>query len=221
MASSKDYVKDMEKLVECGICLDRLNNPKDLICSHSFCKSCIEDILEFRPNKCAVIRCPMRCEKVTIIKPNKTVNDLTTSIHLKQIIEYLSDEQDTDNQGKHRCINSPDCKRIACYYCKVCYKKMCQACKDNHMHNDDNNNVEFVSFMCNEKDQHEIVPWCDEHSTYARYKCEDGFICHYCKTRSHAKHTFHKIDKLYDEIHTWVMNKQLQVGNVEELFVKA
>ena len=222
-AVSSDHflkAKDLEKLVECNLCLHQLVEPKMLNCPHSSCKSCIEDnILEFRHDKTAVIRCPLRCENETVIEADKTVNDLTTSIHLKNIIELLKEAQGK-KQGKCNCFNSPDCQKIACYYCVSCNKKMCRECKDYHKHGESNDGMKFITFKCNEKDHDELLPWCNEHSAYATFKCEDGFICHYCKWRSHAEHNFHEIGTLYDAFYTWIMSQHPQIKNLEELLKK-
>ena len=144
MAAASVDVKDLEKLVECNLCLDQLVEPKMLNCPHSFCKACIEDnILEFRHDKTAVIRCPLRCENETIIEADKTVNDLPTSIHLKNIIELINEVQGR-KQGKCDCFNTPDCKKIACYCCVSCLIKMCHVCKPNHTHGMENDTNGFV-----------------------------------------------------------------------------
>ena len=37
---SGDLMKEQEDLLQCPICIDRLENPKDLLCNHTFCKVC-------------------------------------------------------------------------------------------------------------------------------------------------------------------------------------
>ena len=67
---------EVEKRLECELCLERLDNPKMLDCSHSFCKSCLDTILEFQKDGSARIECPFRCKKKTVLKNHETTNDL-------------------------------------------------------------------------------------------------------------------------------------------------
>ena len=52
----------LEKILECPICLDQIENPKMLPCQHSFCMTkCLENLLELK-RKRKQVTCPM-CRK--------------------------------------------------------------------------------------------------------------------------------------------------------------
>ena len=52
----------LQKILECPICLDQIENPKMLPCQHSFCMSkCLENLLELK-RKRKQVTCPM-CRK--------------------------------------------------------------------------------------------------------------------------------------------------------------
>ena len=87
-----DYA-DMEKLVECPVCLERLVNPKVLNCAHSFCRHCLDKLFEHRDNGVMFIHCPLRCKEETILDAGKSVDDLMTSLHLNNIVKFLADAQ--------------------------------------------------------------------------------------------------------------------------------
>ena len=75
--------------LECGVCLNLLDNPKDLVCGHTFCKDCIDGLLKFKEDGSADISCPNRCKEVTYIDAQNTANDLRSSYILKTLL-YLS-----------------------------------------------------------------------------------------------------------------------------------
>lgn len=60
-------LEDFEELIKCDVCKDLLNEPKTLLCQHTFCSSCISNLKE----------CPM-C-RLRLFLPNKT-NDIFTNI---------------------------------------------------------------------------------------------------------------------------------------------
>ena len=48
--------EQIEQLLKCSVCLDRLNQPKILPCQHTFCKTpCIEGLIDWGARK---IKCP-------------------------------------------------------------------------------------------------------------------------------------------------------------------
>ena len=47
MASSRNVPLDeLEVLLECPICMERVNDPRSLPCFHNFCKVCLENYVE-------------------------------------------------------------------------------------------------------------------------------------------------------------------------------
>ena len=88
MASTDGYDLVL-KMLECSICLEKFETPKTLVCSHDFCKTCVEKILEFQPDGSAWITCPMRCRDKTFISKDQVVDSLPTSITLKNMADVL------------------------------------------------------------------------------------------------------------------------------------
>ena len=72
--------------------MERLANPKVLHCNHSYCKTCLDNILQFRGDGSGFIVCPVRCEGQTEVKEGKTTNDLNVPVQLKSLMELVEDE---------------------------------------------------------------------------------------------------------------------------------
>ena len=72
--------------LQCALCLDIYDDPKCLVCLHSFCKTCIDETLQFNNDGSATIDCP-QCKKQTFIDANKTTNDLLANFQIKGIVD--------------------------------------------------------------------------------------------------------------------------------------
>nr|XP_054762014.1 tripartite motif-containing protein 45-like [Lytechinus pictus] len=107
---------------ECPVCLSTFTDPKILSCSHTFCKTCLDNLLECHGN--CQIRCPV-CRAVTQV-PNKDVGKLQVNLALKSLIE--------DMEGHPQiCTNcKSDEKPDAVVYCQDCGNYLCTSCLNTH-----------------------------------------------------------------------------------------
>ncbi|XP_063961059.1 E3 ubiquitin-protein ligase TRIM45-like [Lytechinus pictus] len=107
---------------ECPVCLSTFNDPKILSCSHTFCKTCLDNLLECQGN--CQIRCPV-CRAVTQV-PNQDVGKLQVNLALKSLIE--------DMEGHPQiCTNcKSDEKPDAVVYCQDCGNYLCTSCLNKH-----------------------------------------------------------------------------------------
>nr|XP_054761609.1 uncharacterized protein LOC129268049 [Lytechinus pictus] len=107
---------------ECPVCLSTFTDPKFLSCSHTFCKTCLDNLLECHGN--CHIRCPV-CRAVTQV-PNEDVGKLQVNLALKSLIE--------DMEGHPQiCTNcKSNDKPHADVYCQDCGKYLCTSCLNKH-----------------------------------------------------------------------------------------
>ncbi|XP_063960422.1 transcription intermediary factor 1-beta-like [Lytechinus pictus] len=107
---------------ECLVCLFTFTDPKFLSCSHTFCKTCLGNLLECHGN--CQIRCPV-CRAVTQV-PNEDVGKLQVNLALKSLIE--------DMEGHPQiCTNcKSNDKPHAAVYCQDCGKYLCTSCLNKH-----------------------------------------------------------------------------------------
>ncbi|XP_041472023.1 tripartite motif-containing protein 45-like [Lytechinus variegatus] len=107
---------------ECPVCLSTFTDPKILSCSHTFCKTCLDNLLECHGN--CQIRCPV-CRAVTQV-PNQDVDRLQVNLALKSLIE--------DMEGHPQiCTNcKSNDKSHAAVYCQDCGKYLCTSCLNTH-----------------------------------------------------------------------------------------
>ena len=55
MAAARS-LKDLEKHLECAVCLEQFKNPKVLVCLHTYCKECLEE-MQKKSGKTSIV-CP-------------------------------------------------------------------------------------------------------------------------------------------------------------------
>ena len=86
-------LNDILKNLECAICLETVENPRRLLCEHSFYKKCIDGLLVFEANGSASITCPQKCAKRSKIGKDKTTSDLGVDFMMKGILDSLGDRK--------------------------------------------------------------------------------------------------------------------------------
>eukprot|EP00057_Strongylocentrotus_purpuratus_P009159 XP_011663633.1 PREDICTED: uncharacterized protein LOC105438026 [Strongylocentrotus purpuratus] len=112
------------KNLECPVCLSFFKEPKILTCSHTFCKGCLETLLESRGK----LLCPTCREETSV--PGGDVGRLQSNITVRSLVE------DVETQGQV-CTKSLQRKRNTCRkhpnydeecFCLNCNKYVCSMC---------------------------------------------------------------------------------------------
>ncbi|XP_030849863.1 tripartite motif-containing protein 2-like [Strongylocentrotus purpuratus] len=94
MATSlKQAVHNLHKNLECPVCLSLFKEPKILTCSHTFCKGCLEKLLESHRK----LLCPTCREETSV--PGGDLSRLHSNITVRSLVE------DVETQGQV-CTNS-------------------------------------------------------------------------------------------------------------------
>ncbi|XP_072163732.1 uncharacterized protein [Diadema setosum] len=195
--------------LECPICLTLFNQPKSLTCSHTFCKDCLESIVQTQPNQ-QTVACPI-CRKETPL-PSGDVSKLQTNVPLNSLVDEVKIKNPTCT------VCEKDEKPPAVSYCQDCGKYMCKSCETNHLG--------WKPFS-----NHEVVPVDDVLSGKVpikrRRKCEKHpsadedcfcthcreYFCITCGTVDHMQKG-HPLEKA-------VVHEENLMTNIEELQKKA
>ncbi|XP_041453696.1 tripartite motif-containing protein 45-like [Lytechinus variegatus] len=109
--------------LECPVCLTTFTDPKILSCSHTYCKVCLEKLLECHGDD-QMIRCPV-CKADTQV-PHQDVDKLPASQALRNLIE--------DVKNQHQICTNCDSenKPKAVVYCQDCGNYLCLTCHNMH-----------------------------------------------------------------------------------------
>lgn len=86
----------LEEDLTCSVCYSLFSDPRVLPCSHTFCKSCLDSLLQTSTNYSIwrPLRMPLKCPncRSVVELPPSGVDALPTNVSLRAIIEKVGDE---------------------------------------------------------------------------------------------------------------------------------
>ena len=180
----------------CGICSELCKEPHILTCLHSFCKKCLQKILE---KEGSTLKCPT-CGENSLV-PNGTIDSLRKD-HRKtyeaQVAEYkMLMKEDVSIPCDH-CV-----KGRADVFCCDCCEFLCEKCADHHRSWRKTHDHELVS--CGKEDCKENIlekishkPLnCQIHSKESvDYYCTtcSALLCLRCVVGKHRDHAYEELD---------------------------
>lgn len=122
---------NLEKLLECEICLIKYEEPKVLDCQHIFCKHCLERLVtQTRVGRHYKIACPV-CRKISKV-PNGDVANLPSNYLINRLLDFRSTANSKPSCGNHE-------GKILKLFCLTCQQLICRDCTliDHRGHNYD------------------------------------------------------------------------------------
>ena len=173
--------------LQCPICLELMKEPKQLSCLHTFCKTCLKDLLTAKTGSNS-LSCPV-CRGVTDVQ-NGDVSNLKPNIPLKSLIADVKD--------KESCDVCEETESRAVFYCSDCENKMCDTCHEQHGKWKPNKNHTIVDASDIRQGKVKIrrKVWCKEskdHEQGKEHECTDvcitckKFVCLRCRMLDHEK----------------------------------
>lgn len=127
-----DALKSFEELVQCGICLDKLTDPRMLPCQHTFCHACLEkqlmaqNLLQNTQSSSvgtkAILTCCL-CQNSNVLEQGiVSLRKLPRNLHVESLLKLMEEEQ------------SPKTPKAVDYKCAKCNtisqqeEHICQHC---------------------------------------------------------------------------------------------
>ena len=179
-----EFERKVSRNLQCPVCFELLCDPKQLSCTHTFCKKCLNDILKSSSKN--YLTCPI-CRSVTSVEGGNVLN-LNTNVPLKSLIDDVKNSQ----QVCEMC----DSNSRAVHLCCECGKNMCNTCLD--IHNKWPLNGKHRVVRVEDVREGRVVikkeVYCQEHKAdEQKYICTDvcitckKFICLRCRMLYHDK----------------------------------
>jgi tripartite motif-containing protein 2/3 len=119
--NSKDAIRD---LIKCPICLETFNDPRMLPCQHSFCRCCLERLVE---NDGRWGRCP-QCRQLFRI-PFNGISSFDVNRTIAQLIETFP-KQSQKPALRAKCASCRQEELITT--CEHCKEALCKPCRIEH-----------------------------------------------------------------------------------------
>jgi len=128
MASSEDAVKELEEQLNCAVCLQLYENPKDLACHHVFCVACLSRCRGKNERGDAVVVCPI-CREQTLLTAGG-VAELPSSFRTNQLFDVrkrllskpaprATKEGCPEHDGKPLELWCERCEVLICFHCSL------------------------------------------------------------------------------------------------------
>ena len=94
-ALKTDPINQLEKNLQCTVCLKALKDPRTLPCCHSFCKVCLEGVVKtcrdkaprYRPIR--EIPCP-NCRTTFVLDPGKQIADMPRNHFICNMVQAMT-----------------------------------------------------------------------------------------------------------------------------------
>ena len=141
-AGLAEQIGDMVLL--CSVCLDCYTEPKVLPCQHTFCRECLETIVNAQKSKTSIL-CPECRLEVTL--PTNGVRGLTTNFLINKLVDLLHSYKPEDtvrkpsqvmcdicgDEGDHDDSGAVDSSEsVAVAHCKDCSLNLCSLHRTAH-----------------------------------------------------------------------------------------
>ena len=217
-------LQEARDLFECSICHSEYNDPRLLVCNHSFCLTCLQQWAQQRTNQHRRIVCPT-CKAVTPISENNPVEKLPVDFKVNAICDAFSDVIVSPQFNRSISGNIIHCD--ICLYaeasvcCTDCRKQLCQECQEKHKRHrlfKDHNIESFEDKSCLKCDIHE--------SETIKYFCKtcNKAVCTLCALGDHEEHNTGTLEEgllqcqqnLRGLIHPLGLRKKLIIAAITE-----
>ncbi|XP_069104351.1 transcription intermediary factor 1-beta-like [Argopecten irradians] len=184
-------------LLECPICLERLQQPKSLPCLHSFCQECLwtyidKEVSEKRVSDTS-FPCPI-CRRTTSpvnqAEPKeKWAEQFPTNVVIQDLIQLK--ERSSELPYCKPCQTKGTLTNPAKFWCKMMNIHFCENCKKQHhdiLHNDCDI-LDIGEYDISRSKPEELVPKCDQHEEKILWYCEkhQRLGCHVCMIKYHRQ----------------------------------
>ena len=196
-ALETDPINQLEENLQCNVCLEVLKDPRTLPCCHSFCKVCLEGVVETlrdsdkarRGRPIRKFPCP-NCRAKFVLHPDKHVADMPRNHFICNMVKATAVlDRGIGVPCSHNCSQSYSVAR-----CVTCEKFLCRECLTDHNKYRANNGhsvltMEELSKPENRKKINDKM-YCNEHSgKKLKVYCEtcDQLICKDCMDFKHVK----------------------------------
>ena len=96
------FHQDVDKLLECPVCLEQIKRPKMLPCQHTFCRfPCLFQMIEKKTTKAKkiTIECPICRENCFLggkIERRDALDELPDNLNLKNLLEIRKSQSKLD-----------------------------------------------------------------------------------------------------------------------------
>ncbi|XP_068135868.1 E3 ubiquitin-protein ligase TRIM21-like [Hyperolius riggenbachi] len=173
---------DLKKGLDCSICLNIYTDPVTLRCGHSFCRLCIEQVLDSQEasGRYSCPECRQKFEKRPRLQKN---------IALHNIVENLLGAQPEEKETQVFCTYCVEDSVPAVKSCLLCEACLCDKHLKVHSKSPEHVLCDPSTSLGNRK--------CSVHKKILEYYCteDSACICASCSAGEHRRHQVETVDE--------------------------
>ena len=185
---------EVEKRLNCTVCLDLFIKPKSLPCLHSFCEKCLGNLALLPEGGGYVLSCPICRSQFRL--PEDGVAGFPNAFHLNDLLEL---RQQLKKLSEAKSIACESCeKHDSTGFCRQCGKWICEKCTDGHLQLSNffpGNKIVGLKEVISSTSQlipvkQQPVMKCHTHKKPLNIYCESCavLVCQHCTIRRHKDH---------------------------------
>ncbi|XP_050504396.1 RING finger protein nhl-1-like isoform X5 [Diabrotica virgifera virgifera] len=148
----------LEELVQCGICLEKMKEPRMLTCQHTFCKSCLKNlvtaknlVLKSGPSSKVTLsselknaKCPVCQTEIVLRNGLESLEELPKNFHIETLLKLLEGDPTVPTPvvkapADYRCVKCQTICEEQAHVCQHCMQVYCSICWIDHMAELDSN----------------------------------------------------------------------------------
>ncbi|KAK3595582.1 hypothetical protein CHS0354_009538 [Potamilus streckersoni] len=193
MAEGQD---NMDKQLNCPICLETFESPKVLACLHTFCEKCISKHvsgLREEGTLLNVIACPVCRNPTPAPASDRTTEDWSSKLPSNYIVISLLESYHSKMDCPVYCqpCLTNDQHRLSVAYCVTCMEYLCETCHDCHkkfkVSKDHTITIHTLSDIPNLNPAENSMYRCSKHMKKYKYSCQlhKELCCYKCAFEYH------------------------------------
>ncbi|XP_052090171.1 uncharacterized protein LOC127726753 [Mytilus californianus] len=191
----------------CALCLEIYNDPRLLSCYHTFCQTCIEQLINKGEEK-GIFKCPL-CRSAI------TSTEFPSNIYIQTRVTFNNEKIkcelcESDENITVKCI---DCDQLLCKNCSSVHRKI-KSCKGHKVIEYTQTDSQSTTFKIKKNSFCKIHT--EETLRFHCIKCEVP-VCRDCKHTSHEGHRTEDLDDRVQIASEWIRSYSkgidLEVGN--------
>jgi len=224
--SSRDIRQQLYGIAECSVCYDTFKEPRTLPCQHTYCKQCIQRVIESSTSDDRA-PCPMCREEFTI--PQNGVDGLPKNIFIEQLKDVAHLHSTSVNCDACSGVATTSAGKLAIKYCAECQQQFCKACADSHPQiraTSDHKLFEIGDSVTGREAAAKMhgaaaIAYCEQHQKKALefycFEC-DAVACATCFVKHHhdKSHRCGDVNEVADKFRGYMTSDACQLGQTDE-----
>ena len=196
---TETLLRNLREEVSCPVCSEKVKDPRQLPCLHSFCLQCLKRCHQSSGGEVA-FRCP-KCLVLSRVPESGDLKDLPSSFYLNGLMDVLAVKE--CNKEEVTCGNC-DTKSADSSYCFHCCMFYCEQCLVGHNILRSNKSHRVLPLKEFEDEDYEDVlkrpDFCSRQghqNKILKYFCKacEAVACETCVTLDHRGHTLKLIEE--------------------------